>query len=276
MVKDKENYIDLEFEEMKEMWYSDESILFEIIKSLNQRETAIIHYYKSLTHRCIKANAVRYLQKNFQRYKFIPEQFNLYGSLAKYPTFPMFSFSSFVKRKQMDEFNKEYQNYMSGFDFLMDIDNEDIEIAHETAKKVKFIFDKYKIIYWTQFSGFKGFHFRVDFEDFPEWMQLLPKDKLSDTLKKFAENFQIINKFDDIDLSVFDLRRIAKTPYSVVYPYYFVAMPLTDAEFKNFNKEIVSLPNCLIRIESFKNRGLLKREGSPENFGKLVKDYLKI
>ena len=38
------------------------------------------------------------------------------------------------------------------FDFLMDVDNADISLAHSSTSKAKKFFDDYKVPYWLQFS----------------------------------------------------------------------------------------------------------------------------
>jgi len=268
---------DSDFEELKKEWYSNEGVKFEIVKNLKYRETAIINVADGKkTTRCLKVNAVKYLDMNNGRYNIFGELYNIYGSLACFPQLPMFSFSKHVKYRQQQEFNKDYKKLMTGFDFMMDIDNSDIDEAHKSTKKCKKIFDKFGVPYWLQFSGSKGFHIRVDYDDFPSWLKSKPFDIIANTLKQFAENFRIINNIPDIDLGVFDLRRIAKTPYTVVYPFYLVAYPLTDEEFDNFSIERVSLPYLMQNIEKIKFRGVLKREEKQDGFSKLLKEYLEI
>jgi len=266
-----------DWEELKLEWYSNLGIRFEIAKAISYRETALIHYTNpNKTLRCLKINAVKYLDMNNIRYNIFHETFNIYGSLAKYPNLPVFSFSAVIKTTQQKKFNKEYKEIMSSFDFMMDIDNEDISKALSSLKVANEVFKKYKVPYWVLFSGTKGFHIRVDYEDFPQWLKDMPWQEVASILKNFAENFKLLNALPDIDLVVYDLRRIAKTPYSVVYPYYFIALPLSDNAIETFDLEKVSLPYCIKNINKYKNRGLLKRNGSSEGFGKLLKEYLEI
>jgi hypothetical protein len=109
-------------------------------------------------------------------------------------------------------------------------------------------------------------------------MKALPKTDLIDLLKKFAENFRSVNGLHSLDLGVFDARRLAKCAYSICYPNYLIALPLTDEQMENFKLEEMSLPYWLAP-ENFKKlykRGLLKREGKPEAFGNLVQKYMRI
>lgn len=279
MAKKKIVVIDEDFEELKREWYSIPTIKYEMVKTMLHRETATINVIDGRrTLRCLKIGAVKYLDMNDERYDILSEPFNIYSSLAKYPMMPVFSFSRDVKKNQQNKFNDEYRDYMSEYDFLIDVDNENVGQALKSVRKVKGIFDEMNVPYWLMFSGSKGFHIRVEFKDFPDWLKKKEWDDISDFLKKFAENLRAVTGIDDIDLSVFDLRRIAKTPYSVVYPYYFIALPLSDEQLDNFNFEMVSLP-ILLRENldnptKFYNRGLLKREGSPEGFENLIKEYM--
>lgn len=263
--------LDPRFERLRKEWYQTPNVLFNIIDRLKYREAVFLR--KGTVHRCLKINKTDYFHSNAKRYHFYEEPMNLYGSLAHYPNMPMFSHNLKEKREEMDRFNEEYLDYMKGYDFLMDIDNVDIEHAYWTFKQVKKIFDEHKVIYWAQNSGKKGFHIRIDYEDFSPQLKSLSFTELAARFKKFAENFKMINGFDDIDTSIFDLRRIAKTPYSIVYPYYFVAMPLSDEQAENFKLVEYSLPYLISNTHKLFKRGVLKRTGTPQGFDKLLDEY---
>jgi len=248
--------------------------MFEIIKTLKYKETVFIDTNNTRgTIRCVKANAVRYLISNFENFRFYDKHMNLYGSLSHYPNMPMFSYAHKERIQQREQFNKDALSLTERYDFLFDIDNTDIKQSYATTSAIKEIFDEKKIKMSLIFSGNKGFHIKIDYKDFPEWMRKMRIPDLIDKLKLFAERFQVINDFKDIDIRIFDNRRIAKTPYSVVYPYYFVALPLSDEDFENFSLEKVSLPYLYKRRNMIFNRGLLTRQGNPENFGELIKEY---
>jgi hypothetical protein len=81
-----------------------------------------------------------------------------------------------------------------------------------------------------------------------------------------------MEKVKDIDTTIFDLRRIKKVPYSVVYPYYRVALPLSDEQFDNFSLNDVFLPNLIEEREFMKKRQLLTRKGNPNAILELMRD----
>jgi len=265
-----------EFERMKTAWYQSEPVQFEIIKNLQFRETCFINTIsKEKAIRYVKANAIRYLMMNFSRYKFLENTYNLYGSLALFPNMPMFSFNSKEKANEQKFFNENYMEFIKGYDFLLDIDSQNIELAYLESHKIKQIFDKFKVIYSLKFSGKKGFHFEVKYSDFPQWLKVKSFHELESLFKLFGERFAIFNNFPCVDYTIFDLRRICKTPYSIVYPYYFIALPLSDDDFDNFSLEKVSLPYWFPKIDKIRNRGMLKRQGDIDGFGNLIKQYTK-
>lgn len=267
--------MDEEFEKLRNEWYHNDDVAFNIIDRMKYREGVFLR--KNLVHRCLKINKVEFFFKNAERYHFFTkEPFNLYSSLSLYPNLPMFSFARAEKRKQMDDFNVAFPQYMTGYDFLIDVDNEDLDLAYSTAFKIKKILDDRKIEYWLMFSGNKGFHFRVDYEDFPQEMKVLEFDTLAKKFKTFAENFKEIEQLPDIDTSIFDLRRIAKAPYSVVYPNYLVAYPLTDNQFEKFNIVEMTLPYRMEHDDTLHRRGVLKRKGTKRGFMNLINDYTRV
>ena len=71
--------LDPKFEALKRQWYKEKFVLFNIIKTMMYKETVFLR--KGCVHRCIKANAVRYLEMNFDRYHFHSEPMNLYSSI---------------------------------------------------------------------------------------------------------------------------------------------------------------------------------------------------
>lgn len=260
-----------DFEGLRRGWYRNRSVQVNIVNSLKHREGVFLK--KGVVVRCLKINAVTYLEKNMVRYKFFDNQFNLYGSLARFPNLPMFSFAVKDKRQQQDDFNEKYQEYMEGYDFMLDIDSHDGKIASalSTLRKVLPFFAGCP--YYVLFSGKKGFHVRIDWEDMPEQFRQMPISGLVGLFKRFSLRFAMINGFDEVDTSIYDDRRISKTPYSVVYPAYTVALPMTDAQIQNFNIVEFSVRYLLGKTQAMFGRGLLKRQGTPEMFLGLVNQY---
>ena len=256
-----------EFEDMTEKWYATESIAYEMINTMKLRESVFIATNRRATQRCLKINAVRFLFMNFKRYKAFEDdyQYNIYHSVSHFPNLPMFSFKWDDKKEQMAKFNLEYETLMTGYDFFLDLDNENLELVYSSTKVAKELFDKFKIIYNLVFSGKKGFHINVEYKDLPKAFMQIEYKKLARLFKLFAYELKICKNIRDIDTSIFDLRRIKKVPYSVVYPYYNIALPLSNEQFDNFSFKEMNIANWIDRTNEIKQRGLLTRVGSPEN-----------
>lgn len=264
-----------EKEQLRREWYNSEPVMFEIVKNLVGKETMFIGDFAI---RNIKAHMIKFLVSNMNRYHFYSGKMNLYNSLSSYFNMPMFSYNREERRRQQTGFNQNFKTYMTGYDFLFDIDCEgNPQFSYATAYQIKEIFDKYKIKYYLLFSAGKnnGFHIRIAYEDLPVTYKTMGWDELCKLFKKFAYNFKMINDFEFIDDSIFDLRRISKCPYSCVYPHYLIALPLSDEQFNNFDIGKMTVGYWLRRTDEIKNRGLLKRDGNPENFKKLVEEYVK-
>jgi len=261
-----------ELEKMREEWYHTKEIAFELIKVMKYRESVFLAVNRRITHRCLKINAVRFLYKNFDRYGFFhPDyMYNIYSSVATVPSMPMTSFKWEEKKEEQKEFNRKFPEWITAYDFLIDIDNENIEFAYSSANKIDKIFRERNIPFGKIFSGKKGFHFVIPYENLPAKLKELEFADLVELFKLFAIEFKRSMKIPDIDVGIYDLRRISKTPYSVVYPYYYVALPLTDEQFDNFSLKEVFLPNLLGKVETFRDRGLLVRDGNPNNFLELI------
>jgi hypothetical protein len=272
--------MDKKWEILRKKWMGNDNVLFNILDGIKYRETVLIRLptetRKTTTIRCIKANALKFLAQNFERFNYYHHPYNLYSSLAQFPNLPSMSFNVKVRRQQMDEFNEHYESYIKGYDFLFDIDNEDLKLAYAQMYKLKTMLSEFRVPYTVTFSGGKGFHVRVAYEDFPKYLTEMSYPELSATLKRCAENVNIIHNLNSIDLAIFDLRRIAKAPYSVVYPYYTIALPLSDEQIDNFSLEMVSLPYQLARTKELYKRGTLKRKGTPDGVEAFVRRYTEL
>lgn len=261
-----------ELEDMSKLWYNSPSIAFNMIDSMKFRESVLIAKNRVAVQRMLKINAIRFMYKNFERYRFHGDEYlyNVFNSVAHFPQLPMTSFKAETKKDEMALFNANYGDYIKGYDLFIDLDNENMDLVYASTKKLKDLFDKYKLPYVLTYSGSKGFHLTIDYKDLPDQIKDLPYKDIAHLFKLFAYELKISEKIKDVDNSIYDLRRIKKTPYSVVYPYYRVALPLSDEQFNNFKVSDVFLPNLIEKVESFNHRGLLTREGTSEGLLKLM------
>lgn len=176
---------------------------------------------------------------------------------------PMFSYNQKVRKEDKDRFNKEYEQYMSNYSFAIDIDAEDLKIAHRGASKVKKLLDKYKLPYSVKFSGGKGFHFLLHYSYFDGRIKAKNKVLLCQKLSKIIMNvcgLKSISEGGTFDDSIYDSRRIFRLAYSLQNKNgtEYVCLPLDDFQFSNWKLEDMELETIMRRIRLFK-RGLLTR-----------------
>ena len=249
---------------MKE-YYENKTIKFELIKNMVGREVSFLG--ENLKVRGIKAHMVKFLDLNFKNFKFFDRELNIYYSLAKLKDMPMFTYNMQVRKKQMQNFNIEFDNYVVGYDFAMDFDAHEeggFYQAFQDVKKIVKLFDKWEIPYSVRFSG-SGFHLVI--ED-----QFLPKMKdFMMAFQGFAQYLKVIFDLKSLDESIYDIRRIWKCPYSIDFKTGNVCLPLSKEQFEHFTLGMVK-PQSVLRYNLF-NRGNLNREGSLENVIKLFDEY---
>jgi hypothetical protein len=273
-----------EWAKEREFWYSQTFVLLEIVKCLNEKETAFLEkkpkelQRRARVIRCINAWSVDLLKKNFEAFRFYQFPYmNIYLSLMNIKRMPMFSFAPPKRKEQQKEWTQDgkYREHYAGYDWGIDIDNSDLSVAHADAGKVKDLLDKYEIPYTMKFSGSKGFHFRVMHKHLPQ----IGREQLVPMLNELTTKMKLIDGIDSIDDSIIDDRRIFKVPYS--YDRGNICLPLTDAQFTRFSPSMVKPMNVLSGIH-IKNRGLLVRnedldcQKAIKNFWRLAEQFISI
>ena len=202
------------------------------------------------------------------------------------------------KRKQQQVALKDdYEKYTFDYTPCIDLDgNQDIEIidnkehkidleisqeecverALDGAKAIINVLNKYKVKWFIQFSGTKGFHL---FYEIPLDIHYKQKIELANRIKKGIT-------IDTLDLGVVDrypdtLRKLIKCPYTLETNHGVtrVVLPLDDAQLKNFDFSKTEVGWVLNNIRGLKIRGLIWRN---ENiyiserlslFNKLLEDF---
>ncbi len=85
---------------------------------------------------------------------------------------------------------RNYNEQRIGFDWVIDIDSDKgIEEAKIAAKLVRDFLDKYKVGYLLKFSGRRGFHFCVFWENFPAEINYNKTENLYPELQKILAGF---------------------------------------------------------------------------------------
>ena len=248
-------------------YYSRLDVLFEIIKTMKGREVAFIRD-DGMIFKGIKAHNVSYLQNNMKAFKFDEKIFNIYNSVASVFNMPMFSYAPDKRSEQYAFFAKNFKNYFTDYDFCFDFDNEDnLDYCHTEASIVKNLLDDYNVPYYIKFSG-NGFHIVISGEIIEA---STPMDKLKN-INYYGTYLADFYGLKNIDKSIYDIRRLFKTPYSLDFKSGLVALPLSDEEFKNFNLDLVK-PENVMKMD-LRHRGLLIRKGTKEGFKNFVNEII--
>ena len=253
----------------REEYYSTNYILLELTKYLRHTYLSVrklkpdgkfslsryyLGYSLSLLKQSLERNGV--MKNNSAKLYFDLAQWKKNGIT------PLFSFNPSERKKQKEDFNKNYLKYMKAYSFAIDIDAEDLKKAHKDAKKIKKLLEEYKLPFSVKFSGGRGFHFFIDDKWFSK-IKPLKKVILFGRIAKIIMNVCGLKSHADggtFDDSIYDDRRIFKLPYSLNYKdgKEYVCLPLDDEQFKKFKVENMELLKVMQDIKIY-NRGLLER-----------------
>jgi len=240
----------------RKVWYNFLPVKFEIIKILKNRELAFLTkkgQEKKMAIRYILAFNISYLDKHFKRFDIEKNLMNLYHSVAKLKDIPVFSWNVKERRhtEEYQEFNEHYANYVVGYNFFVDFDGkENFEKCFAEAKEFKKILDEYHLPYYCLNSSFNGFHFVIPCEYMPQ-MEI---KELLILICNVLYNIKGIYDFTTMDISITDLKRLQKVPYSYECSG-AICLPLSDEMFSNFTPNMVKMRIVLDTI-IIKNRGL--------------------
>jgi hypothetical protein len=207
--------------------------------------------------------------------------FDLTGFKNKEGNLPLFNYNKEIREEDKDNFNKNYQKYMFSYDFAIDIDAKDVRIAYRDTKKIKKLFDNYKLPYSLKFSGEKGFHILILDKYFDGRIKAKNKVLLCQKLSKIIMNvcgLKSVLRGGTFDDSIYDDRRIFKLAYSLQNKdgVEFVCLPLSDEQFNNWELEDMKLKNVMKKVKLFK-RGLLTRtyESTPRQLRNNLRKFIK-
>jgi hypothetical protein len=268
----------------RESWYKQIFVQFELVKQFANKEVAFLEKQdgsivdrKPKVIRCINAATIRYLQTNFDGFRFMQfPNFNIYFSLANYPGMPTFTFNP---KKRSEQYAKwtggDYKTYAQGYDWGIDIDAVTPQEAQSDALKVRTIFEEYKLPYSVKFSGSKGFHFLIQYR----WLPQLPFETLVEMLAELTTAMKMIDNIPNIDDTIIDERRIIKAAYS--WDRGKIALPLDDNQLLQFDPIFVD-PNWVNAHIKVMNRGLLTRhtdqteDDARQSFWKMARQFIEV
>lgn len=270
-------------------WYKDTAILFELIFQAIHKETFFLPYdpftMKSTPPiRWLKCDCIKFLKRNMEKFKFYDRPMNLYHSLATYDQFPMFSYNWRFKSQEQSIWSIKFKDYLEKFDMFIETDSDDLKESVGDGIGIGELLNDYKIKFSQMWSGSKGIHVVIPYEEFKhlglhmydkkdqrlagnfeDFLQSLPikKEKMTKVFdlvllfKVMNLRLKTIFAFDTIDTSISDILRVKKSAYSWDVKSGLIALPLDDNQLKNFSKKIVT-PETVMKM-GVRKRGLLWR-----------------
>jgi len=228
------------------------------------------------------------------------KNYSIYCSLGKidWSRCPIKAFSYAVKERQAQQelIREDLINYMEDFTPGIDFDGDQSFIIEKgKEKKIKLeinqkdavnraledlktiipIFNEYKIEWFCQFSGSRGFHFLFNIPlDIPIKQKVEVSNKV---LKTLEETFDL----QTLDRGSYNHRKVFKTPYSIVTTnnLNLVVLPLSDKDLENFDLDKLEVQYVYNNVRNLKIRGLIWRNSninkkeSIKLFNKFLKDY---
>ena len=264
-------------------WYKNQSVRFEIVKSLYRREFTLFSKHTPKSNiRHLKAHSVKNF--DFVMWKLLhidtkKTLFSLYYSLAQYqngvPNAPatLSEWRSSEKWKNTKIlWQREHYIRMISYDFALDIDAGDhteLPYAKDSAIAIMGYFDELNVPYEVRFSG-KGFHFIIPYKFFLDidFFSFNPNydNYEKGTIYKLYQQIAVYlyNKFSEmVDYDIYDSRRVLKIPYSLaLYPTdenCYICFPFhTRAGLRGFELEqcILCEDNSAVHLDMIKKRGL--------------------
>jgi hypothetical protein len=256
----------------REEYYSQEYVLYELVKCLKYTYLSsrkVNSDGKAILTRYYLGYSLDILKKSLEKLNAHKDKsVKLYYDLALWKdekgNTPLFNFDTEKRELDKEKFNDNFKKYMVGFDFAIDLDSDDgIDKSYLDAKKIKNLFDKYKLPYTIKFSGGRGFHFVIRDFWFNARMCAINKVKLYGRMAMIIRDVCKIKSHSEggtFDDSIYDDRRIFKLPYSLQNKdgIEYVCLPLDDEQFNKFKLEDMKMSNVLQKVKIFK-RGLLER-----------------
>lgn len=296
---------------LRKTYYNILDVKFELIKNLQYREMFLLPFKKDKEGdwnstppiRWLWANYIKMMLKHWNRYKFLEKDMNLYNSVVTWKNVPMFSYNWTEKRQQQNIWLDEFKNHILKCDCFIETDAKDLKKSFGDAIKIRDFLNEYGIKYHKKYSGKKGVHLIIPYEEFSHLpidvynheisMNLGSPKKLLEKcpvpIKKLRTELDLVLLFKALNLrikillnapttdtSISDVKRVCKTAYSWDVKSGLIALPLTDEQLENFSRDIVK-PKNVVKAGVHKRGLLWKNTDVPlkqrqEGITKMLKD----
>lgn len=225
--------------ELIKKYYADNSILTKLLHFMRYRENVLLKQNGRYPVRCVCPGSITGLIQNIDRFDVCEEQYNIYSSVATYNFYQLskdtnlipFSFNLKKRKNQIKEFGEICNDYQIKIDFVLDFDvhDDDYEKTFDEVVRTCEFFNNFKSLYSVRFSG-RGFHIVIDSKYLPDRLDEC------DFYHHIALKLQKLLDLSTLDLSIYDDRRVIKTPYSIDHRSGLCCIPINRFKVESFNK----------------------------------------
>lgn len=232
--------------------YSRFDVQIEIAKQCQHKEFALIKRAwtgKEVVIRWLTLHNHKDLQYHIKDKKMETEQipFSFYHSIATLKPEEDVP-KTYIPEKEKEQWKDTYYEHIQGFDLFIDIDAPKdettgkvfIDLAYESTKTIKTLFDKHQFPYSLRFSG-RGFHFITPHHYFAQLQKHFnPHNDINSniyTLYRNIAKYLYDQHSELIDLQMYESKRLCKIPYSIAcyQDQAFICYPFaSDQEFNSF------------------------------------------
>lgn len=257
--------------------YTNKGILFEITKYQGRRELIFHEIHKEGTYpiRHLTSSKVENLLFAIYYYEVIENPKTVYTGLVDFKIGkPIAPFKIQEKIKWQKEFwtggERKYLDYIQDYAFGLDIDGVNFNESYEDARRVFELFKKYKIKFSVWCSGKKGWHMIIPYQEFSKFFKNFDIDVAITSCKGLMTDLVAKLKLKDVDHRIYSPTRYLKTPYTIDSRNGNIIYPLTDSEFENFDKSMMTTEH-LLKNKNLGFRGTFcGRQSNPEGFSQMV------
>lgn len=185
---------------------------------------------------------------------------------------------------------KELDENRIGWDFIIDIDSENIDISKVVARNIIELIEEYGIEkYYIKYSGGKGFHIAIPWEIFPKEIEIERKDEFinEETRKLFPDlardlALYISNKIEDkllkelnykfnlnlnspyeiveIDTVAIAPRHLIRMLYSINEKTGRLSIPLEEKDIEKFDPSFADIQNFIYQDIPYLNEEIEEKE----------------
>ena len=258
-------------------WYAQSLSKYNILPNCVNREIFFKEPVLKKYLRPFTLSSIKGLGYIMDRISFASRQYHFFRSVAtldlkQVPQSPsrLEELSEFRK-----VFNAKFYDMMTGYDLVIDVDAEQIQEAFGAAWKLKDVYDRFKLPYYLIYSGSKGFHLTIEWQDIQAAIETTPTGfvKMAQAIIKglSKETGLKYEKGGSLD-TIYDNRRVIRVPYSIHPTTNRVCLPLSDQDFESFKEKKCEIKHVLNSVKLF-NRGNLKRPNSAQNIKGFVECY---